>query len=63
MITVMNRNVLANGKADFELKCPSDVQKPTELNGFQIAENSLLVEVDTLKVFYYDGSIWVKAGS
>lgn len=43
----------------FEVRCLHTDSKPTE----DIPVNTLCLEVDTLDIYYFDGSSWSKSGS
>lgn len=49
-------------QGDFELKGLSTDTKPTEIGGRTVGVNSLFLEVDTLDIYYFDGTSWNKAG-
>lgn len=64
MITVNNTIKFNNKKQtnDMELKGLSTDTKPTEVDGNRVDVNSLFFELDTGKVYYFDGEIWKEVG-
>ena len=64
MITVNNAIKFNDKKQpnDMELKGLSTDIKPTEVNGNKVDVNSLFFELDTGKIFYFDGEIWKEVG-
>ena len=64
MITVNNATKFSNKKQsnDVELKGLSTDIKPTKVDGNTIDVNSLFFELDTGRVYYYDGEIWKEVG-
>ena len=47
---------------EFDLKGLSTDTKPTEMNGFPVGVNSLFLELDTGKFYYFDGEDWTEVG-
>lgn len=48
---------------EYEITCNSDDTKPLEYEGFPIGVNSILLELDTLKVYFLDDDYsWKEAG-
>lgn len=64
MITVNSAVKFSDRKQpnDMELKGLSTDVKPTTINGNRVGVNSLFLELDTLKVYYFDGQTWKEAG-
>ena len=64
MITVNNAVKFSDRKHpnDMELKGLSTDVKPTVVDGNPVGINSLFVELDTSKIFYFDGEIWKEVG-
>lgn len=64
MVTVNNAKKFSNKKQsnDMELKGLSTDTKPTEVDGNKVDVNSLFFELDTGKIFYFDGEIWKEVG-
>ena len=48
--------------AQFEFAGLSTDTKPTEIEGFPVGENSLFLELDTNKFYYFDGTDWTEVG-
>ena len=65
MITVQGkRYIQGTDKWDFDFKCDSNDTKPTvSFNGEKIADNSLLLECDTKKWYYYTNEDWAEMGA
>lgn len=61
MVTV-NKKIAANtGTATFELLGLSTDTKPTgTFSGYKVGENSVLMELDTGDIYYFDGGAWQK---
>lgn len=50
-------------KAEFQFSGLSGDDKPAdEWDGFPIGENSLFLELDTGKFYYFDGEDWTEVG-
>lgn len=63
MVTVnSNRKILGTDKYDYDLKGFSTDTKPTAIGGVDIAYNSLFLELDTGKYFYFSEQGWVEVG-
>lgn len=52
-----------NEGTEFELAGLSTDEKPTEVHGFPVGINSLFLELNTGKFYYYDGSDWTEVGA
>lgn len=52
-ISTVNNVVEHTGNTQVEVKCLSTDEKPTK-----VPINSLLLELDTQKIFYFDGNEW-----
>ena len=49
---------------EFDLKgLSTDTPKPTTVNDFPVGVNSLFLELDTGKFYYFDGSDWNEVGA
>lgn len=49
---------------EFDLKgLSTDTPKPTTINDFPVGVNSLFLELDTGKFYYFDGSSWNEVGA
>jgi len=57
MITINNYSS-KNGNSDFEYKGLSADEKPTD----GVGTNSLFLELDTNKFYYFDGTNWNELG-
>ena len=63
MVSVSSKKAENTGTALFELVGLSGDAKPTgTFSGYNIAPNSVFLELDTLDLYYYTGSGWTKAG-
>ena len=63
MVTVSNKTAQNTGTALFELVGASGDTKPVgKFSGYNIAENSVFLELDTMDLYYYSGGSWKKAG-
>ena len=64
MVTVHSvRNVDGNANIEYEFKGISTDEKPTEWGGKDIEQNSLFLELDTGKFYYFNGSDWSEVGA
>lgn len=62
-VTVESKSyIMGSQNADFELKGLSADEKPTEINGVAVHQNSLFLELDTGKFYYFDGEDWAEMG-
>ena len=63
MVTVSSQKAKNTGTALFELVGLSGDTKPTgAFSGYQIAVNSIFLELDTMDLYYFTGTAWAKAG-
>ena len=63
-VTVESKSyIMGSQNADFELKGLSTDEKPTEINGIAVHQNSLFLELDTGDFYYFDGTNWNKLGT
>ena len=59
MVTVNKKIALNTGTATFELMGLSTDTKPTgTFSGYKVGENSVYLEMDTGKLYYFNGSEW-----
>ena len=64
MITINDTKKPINGGVsyDYEFKGLSTDTKPTKIDGYDIGQNSLFLELDTGDFYYFDGTNWQKVG-
>ena len=53
----------SDGKKSYEFCGLSTDSKPTQMDGKDIETNSLFLELDTKKFYYFDGSAWQEVGA
>lgn len=64
MITLQAiRNVDGDSYNAYDFKGLSTDDKPTQWGGKAIEQNSLFLELDTGKFYYFDGSDWNEVGA
>ena len=64
MITLQAlRNVDGDNYNAYDFKGLSTDDKPTSWGGKEIEQNSLFLELDTGKFYYFDGSDWNEVGA